>query len=306
MAPVAALLVLAPWVGEYLLGNLTIGMLIALPLLVPLYGGGALLVRELSRRSGRGWPTILLLATAYGVIEAGLVDQSLFNVLPEEVVTYIPAFGIDAQGSMALIVGHAVWSIAIPIAIVEMLVPGRRTKPWLGNIGLGVTAALYLLGCFIIFQDVQTTQHFMASSQQLMGVALVALGLVVAAFVVRKRKAPQWGDLLPPDWTVGIAAFILAGSFMVRAENWLGVLFGFGILVAGAGSVLFMSRQEGWGVRHEFALVAGALPVYALLGFVLTALVQPEDTVAWFGNLVFAIITGVLLGVLGWRVRRTG
>ncbi len=74
-----ALLVLAPWVGEYLLGNVPIQRLPLLPFLVPLYGCGALLVREVARRTGRGWPTIFLLATAYGVIEAGLVDQSLFN-----------------------------------------------------------------------------------------------------------------------------------------------------------------------------------------------------------------------------------
>jgi hypothetical protein len=45
----------------------------------PLYGGGALLIREATRRTGRGWPTILLLGVAYGAVQAGLIDRYLYN-----------------------------------------------------------------------------------------------------------------------------------------------------------------------------------------------------------------------------------
>jgi len=86
VAPVPGLLFLAPWVGEYLLGNIPLGALIAVPFLVPIYGGGALLIREATRRTGRGWPTILILGIAYGLIEAGLVDQSLL-IHPSKVMT---------------------------------------------------------------------------------------------------------------------------------------------------------------------------------------------------------------------------
>lgn len=133
LIPVFGLLVLAPWVGEYLLGNIPLSILIALPFLVPLYGGGALLIREVTRRTGRGWPTIVLLALAYGVIEAGLVDQPLFNQnfsnVPSAGVTPIPSLGISAYNAMAFIIGHAIWSISLPIAIVEMLTPKRRRTP---------------------------------------------------------------------------------------------------------------------------------------------------------------------------------
>jgi hypothetical protein len=78
-APVLALLLLAPWVGEFLLGNISVRRLPALLILALLYGCGALLIREVTRRTGRGWPTILLLGAAYGVIEAGVVDQAMFN-----------------------------------------------------------------------------------------------------------------------------------------------------------------------------------------------------------------------------------
>ena len=58
-APVLALLLLAPWVGEFLLGNISVRQLPALLILALLYGCGALLIREVTRRTSRGWPTIL-------------------------------------------------------------------------------------------------------------------------------------------------------------------------------------------------------------------------------------------------------
>ncbi|MFC7585460.1 hypothetical protein ACFQYP_18275 [Nonomuraea antimicrobica] len=39
---------------------------------------------------------------------------------------------------------HTIWSISVPIAIVESLAGPRRTTPWLGKVGLGVTAALFV------------------------------------------------------------------------------------------------------------------------------------------------------------------
>lgn len=59
----------APPVAESLLGNLPIKMLPALLVLAPMYGGGALLIREIVRRSRRGWPSIVLLGMAYGILE---------------------------------------------------------------------------------------------------------------------------------------------------------------------------------------------------------------------------------------------
>ncbi len=69
----------APFVAEYLLGDLSLKLLPALILLAPMYGGGALLIREHVRHKGRGWPTILCLGAAYALLEEGLVTQSLFN-----------------------------------------------------------------------------------------------------------------------------------------------------------------------------------------------------------------------------------
>ena len=75
-----ALFFLAPWTAECSWGGFTAQEFpFVVMILGPLYGGAAILIREYARRSGAGWPAIVLLATAFGVIQAGLVDQSLFN-----------------------------------------------------------------------------------------------------------------------------------------------------------------------------------------------------------------------------------
>src|SRR5262245_33344813 len=79
VAPALLLLPLAPIVAEFLLGDFSIRQIGLVVALLPLYGGGALLIREVARRAGRGWPTIVLLGIAYAVLEEAFLTQSLFN-----------------------------------------------------------------------------------------------------------------------------------------------------------------------------------------------------------------------------------
>ena len=77
--PVLVLVVIAPVVAELLYGTVAITQIVAVLFVLPIYGAGALLIREVVRRSGRGWGSILLLGGAYGIFEEGLVLQSFFN-----------------------------------------------------------------------------------------------------------------------------------------------------------------------------------------------------------------------------------
>src|ERR1700722_1905445 len=110
--PALGLVFTAPLVAEFLLGNLPIKMLPALIVLAPMYGGGALLIREVVRRTGHGWPSILLLALAYGIIEEAFTTQSLFN--PNYLSLnlhlldpgYIPALGVGAWWTLFVLTLH--------------------------------------------------------------------------------------------------------------------------------------------------------------------------------------------------------
>jgi hypothetical protein len=301
IAPALALLVLAPWVGEYLLGNISGRDILALPFLVPLYGGGALLIREVTRRTGRGWPTILLLGAAYGVVEAGLVDQLLFNppLSPEST----PVLGISAYNAVAFVVGHAVWSIGVPIALVET-VAGR--EPWLGRVGLVATAALYVFGCLIIFGDQRDATGFLATPTERLAVAATALVLIVVAFAGgRRRREPGTGPV-PRPVPVGVGAFVLTSVFFARPETWLGVGLGIALIVAAWLLIARWARREAWTERHRFALAAGTLLTYAWGGFVLTALLEPDDRMRWIGNAAFAALALALLLLIAHLRRRRG
>ena len=107
--PVLGLFLFAPISAEYLLGydNLIgrpVALLVGLLIFGPLYGVPAVLIREAARRTGRGWPTILLLSFAAGLVQAGLVDQGLFNASYRDIPhwddmrlsTYLPGLGFSA------------------------------------------------------------------------------------------------------------------------------------------------------------------------------------------------------------------
>ena len=81
---VVVLAVLAPVCAEYSSGYLPntgdpVALVATLVVFAPLYGGAALLVREGAVRTGHGWTGVLLLAMVFGLIEAALIDLSLFT-----------------------------------------------------------------------------------------------------------------------------------------------------------------------------------------------------------------------------------
>jgi hypothetical protein len=301
VAPAVGLLFLAPLVGEYLLGNVSIVEIWALPILALLYGGGAVLIRELARHTGRGWPTILVLGLTYGLIEAGLIDQTLFR--PPELAgdasaatAYVPALGISVSDLLSFVVGHAVWSIGVPIAMVEALVPGRRTTPWLGRVGLAVTGVLYLLGAVLVFRYMQEDSGgFLAPAPKLAAVALVSASLIWLAFAVGRRPRTLIDRPAPRPWLVAVVALAASFLFGWRGESWSGVAFGVVVAVAMAALAARWSRRRGWGVSHWLALAGPALLHQATTGFILTYLYGRQGLIHTVGNVIFAIGAVALL-----------
>jgi hypothetical protein len=303
--PALGLAVLAPLVGEYLLGNIPMRDIAGLAVLVPLYGGGAVVVREVARRTGRGWPTILLLAAAYGVIEPAAFDGSLFNPTAsglDETATHLPALGISASAALHYVVGHAVWSITVPIVLVEALVPGRRTTPWLGRVGLAVAATGYLLAGLLIRHDAIATGDYITSVPQLAATAVVVAVLIAVAFGPRGAAAPTTGPApAPRPLTVGIAGFVGSSVFFAKPDTWVGFAAAAVMVPAAAIWVSRLSRRSGWSDAHRVALAGGTLLTYAWGGFVLTQLLGNTRPIDLAGNVVFALGAIVLVTVTSRR-----
>ncbi|SFP30668.1 hypothetical protein SAMN05421810_102203 [Amycolatopsis arida] len=308
LLPALGLVLLAPLVGEYLLGNVPITELPALPLLAPLYGGGALLIREVARRTGRGWPAMLVLGLAYGLPQAGLIDWSLFappvlaGAEPGPAATHLPALGLNAADALSFVVGHAVWSIGVPIAIVEAWMPERAETPWLGRAGTAGAAGLYLIGAAVILVWAWNQGTVHAPAAGVATVAVVAAGLVAGALAVPRRRRSISARPAPRPWLVGVLAFVVSGVFFLRDETWPGVALGVVLAGVSAVVVLFWSRRPGWGIRHRLALAGGALLTYAWGGFVLTTLLGRAQPVHLAGN---AVLAAAAIGLLVLTVRRS-
>jgi hypothetical protein len=313
LSPAIGLFLLAPFVGEFLLGNLTFGELPLGMLLAPMYGCGAILVRELARRFGGGWPTIALLACAYALIEEGPVDQLLWNDSYAganllDGPSHLPQLGMSIELTQTVLALHAVWSICVPIAVVETFVPDRRTSPWLGRRGLITVAMLYVLGGVLVFWGNYTEEHFIASPAQLFGIGVVIIALVIIAFAIRKWQLPPVNGQAPSPLLTGIAAMALTSVYwgpavLVTSDwyEWVGVVVWTLVAIVGVLMVSRWSRQRGWDDRHRFALAAGAASTYVWVAFPLEPEIESPLAVDVLSNTLFGT-AAVLVLILAGRV----
>jgi hypothetical protein len=315
LAPVIGLLLLSPICAEYLIGydesigrplELAAGLLI----LAPLYGAVAVLIREVTRRAGRGWPTILLLGAAFGLIQAGLIDQSLFHIefdeddpvwATERPTTIIPGLGVDAGNLVNWVGGHTIWSFAAPIAVVEAFVPGRADRPWLGRAGLSVMVVLYLMGAALILSDVADG----ATAAQMIGTAVVVTALAVVAFAIPRRSAIVSGRV-PPPWLVGLAAVAVLATHQLLPQTWVGVAVDVLALTLLGAMLLHWSGRTPWGRKHVLAAGGAALVVNAGLSFTVEPLGNPSPAGKYVSN---TVITVGVIALLAWahhRLHRAG
>lgn len=305
---VVGLVVLSPYCAEFLIAYQGVPdpaeLLIGLLFLAPLYGTVAVLVRELARRAGRGWPTILLLCAAFGLIQAGLIDQSLFQhgaVDQQSLATRIPGVGISASQLLAFVVGHVVWSFAAPIAVVEACAPRLADRPWLGWKGTAAMVVLYLAAAALFVHELVVVPGLRISPLLLAGTAVVVAVLMVAAFVLPARSAPS-SVRAPQPWLVGGTAVLLLPTYLLVSDmwGWSGVVLGALALALLGGLVLLWSGRAGWGREHVLAGAGAALVVYAVLAFV----VDPEGASLAAKYVSSTVALAAVLALLAWARHR--
>ncbi|SDE31426.1 hypothetical protein [Glycomyces harbinensis] len=311
---VLALLVLSPIGAEYLSGyddstGNPLALLGGLFVFIPLYGAAAVLIREAARRFGIDWGGVLTMGAAFGIVEAGLIDQAMFSHNYRDIPywqdlvgpTWIEPLGFGAASSLGWIIGHMVMSITAPIVLAEGLSPRLADRPWLRAPGLIATALLYLAGAWTVLRWHYDTESDHASAGQLIGAAAVALALVVLAFAFGRRKAERVERRIPPLWAIGAAAF--AAICTVGLDStWAGVALIAAALGAVAVGAAYFARSTAWGRRQVAALAVGALLAQAFLGF-FTEPLGGVDPVAKYGHNVAATLLVLALGA--WALRRT-
>lgn len=277
-AQVAGLLVLVP-VGAELLAaySETTGylgrVLFSIIFFAGLYGAPALLIRELVRRKGWGWPSLLLLSASLAVLQAGVIDQSLFSQdygdyegFEEQArQTWIEPLGLSAFNTQGFVIGHVVFSFAAPLALAEAWRPHRAHAPWFGWRGITVLVLLYAGASALILSD--PTASGAGSTAQIAAAALVAVVFAAAALAAGRFRLPASPRRVPR-----LAVLVAAGLVFGAVETFVPPTWtGTGIAVAAAAvavlAVLQWSSRDGWSIRHGAALALGVVLARGLSAF---------------------------------------
>ncbi len=316
-APVFVLIVLSTFIGEVLLGATPVSRLGGLVVVTPLYGGGAVLIRELARRRGPGWGRIALLGAAYAIIEEGLAIQSMFN--PN-------LFNAGLLGGTVLGVNwvwvewtfgyHIMWSIAIPILLTELLFPARRAAPWLGRTGVAIAGVVYTIGALAvaaIFRQV-VAPDFRAPAILLIGAALLVVTLVVLALIWPVSQAAPASSVrnAPSPWLVGLVTFVAAAawfallglphSLRAGALALAPMLAEIAMAIAVAALIRRWSGPDrAWTDLHRLALASGALLISMLFGFFF---VTASNPIGQLGEGVASIVAFGLVALCARRLQQ--
>lgn len=279
--PVLVLAVLAPVCAEYLWGyddstGHPLTLLGNLVVFVPLYGAPALLIRELARRRGLGWPGILLLATAFGVIQAGIVDQSMwareYRGIPywSDLAdpTYIAPIGLSVFLAVSFVANHVLASMAGPIALTEALSGRRAGSPWLGRPVVVLLMVLYLCANALVYADMLSfSDGPIASLPQVAASAAVAALLVAAALRCGTRLPTLVAQRPPTPWLLAPVAFGVTSAAQSVTPSPLGTDLLIGCCVLAALAVWWLSLRPGWSPAHVAALALGWLTAFAVFSF---------------------------------------
>jgi hypothetical protein len=303
----AALLlaVLAPASAELTLGTVSWRMAWIMLLYVPIYGAGALFIREIVRRTGRGWPSLLLMGLVYGLVEEGLALQSLTSPHLYGAADWAPRIlGVNTAYAELNLPYHAVFSVALPVVLVELRFPAR---PYLGRGGLIGTGIVALLGVALIRISVPPAED---PGYALPLTALIVLvGLIVGLTVIALRLPPVTVQAVRPPRPPVVGLFAAAAVI-----GYLGLIWPFGggrsawaflpmtvaallglcaaLVLARWSAALVLARwSAAWTAQHRLAAVIGALLAHTVFGL-FTAATSTVDRFVLAG-------LGVLEYVLG-------
>lgn len=214
-----ALVLLSPLTAELLSGSsppLEFFFPPGFLLLLGLYGSGVLLVRELALRWDKGWPSVLLLGAAYGILEEGLIVRSFFDpgwmdlgILGE----YGRWAGVNWVWSVWLTVFHGVVSIAVPIILVNLMYPSQKRAR--------LTTDPQLLLPVLVLVVITAVSPFLfeympeAHLYSLAVLSIVLFGLAAFAFPRDWPRMKSDAPILPPYYFSAIGFLYMLFSFVI-------------------------------------------------------------------------------------------
>lgn len=314
IAPTIVLFSLSPFIGEVLLGSAPPAeffTFFGLTVLTILYGGGAILARELTLRWHKGWVSLLILGAAYGIIEEGLMVKSFFdpNWMDIGILgSYGRWAGINWVWTLQLTIYHSIVSIAIPIQLTELIFNNHKDKAWIGRKGLIILSIFFAAD--VAFGYFALTSYRPAANIYWLTAAFVVTLILLAWRLPRQIFLPRTTALPKPFrfWIIGFlgtvmfffAFWALPHTEIPPAITLLSVT---GLMVVITWRIFRMSGNASvWTDRHRLALIAGPLSVFILLSPIQEFDTSRIDNTS--GMTLVGIAMSIFLLWLWWRVNK--
>jgi len=312
--PALVLLFLSPVIGELLSGSAPPAEFfnpLGFTLLVILYGGGAILARELTHRWDKGWPTLLVLGAAYGIIEEGLMVKSFFDPQWQDLDmlgSYGRSIGVNWIWTLELTLYHAVFSIAIPVLLVNLMFPAYASRAWISQRTFNVLSLLFVVNGVFIFAFITPYRppiiHYLPA-------VLVTILLIMLAHRLPKPKPGLKNVKLANPFWFGLISFLTTAAIFIsvwllphtNVPPWQCALFLIGV-VALAGWIILELSNDGAGLtaRHQLALATGGLGFFILLSPLQELDSARSDNTT--GMTLVALAATLFLAWMAWRTRR--
>jgi hypothetical protein len=271
IGPALVLFLLSPIVGELLSGSsppIEFFNPVAFLFMAGLYGSGAVIIRELSLRWGKGWVSILLMGAAYGIIEEGLEVKSFFDpgwIDIGALGSYGRFLGVNWVWTVQLTAFHMVFSIAIPILLVTLWFSDDSGRSWVSDRTLKLLGAILALDVIVGF--IWLTPYRPPFWPYVAAITAV-IALFIVAYLIPRHPFPAREAVCARPrrfFLIGLGSasmlFIVAWSspgWGVPAVLPVLLMLSLGLLsfIALLG---WSGNGQAWGPKHQLALAAGAL-----------------------------------------------
>lgn len=232
--PAVTLAFMAPMLAEVLPGATRFSAIFVFPVEMMVWGGGAVMIRELVRRGNLGWANMLALALCLAIAEEWLIQQTSLAPLVIQLkgVEYARGWGINYVYLLWALAYESVLVVFLPVMLVELLFPSRRDARWLSTPGWIVQLLLFALGAFFAWftwtQIARAKVFHLPEYDPPLGHVLIALGAI--AVLVFVALGPVKRELAGLSWRINPVHPLLPA---LGGAAWGVLWFGLAVLAFG-------------------------------------------------------------------------